>query len=49
MPKFRLEKPADNDEALLMAAYLSTGITNPRMKPNIPIDSFHTVMMNASA
>ncbi|CAF0819770.1 unnamed protein product [Rotaria sordida] len=50
LPKFRLDKtPEHNDETLLMAAYLSTGITNPRIKPIVPIDNFHSVMMNASA
>ncbi|CAF3349508.1 unnamed protein product [Rotaria sp. Silwood1] len=49
LPKFRLDKTPEHDETLLMAAYLSTGITNPRIKPIVPIDNFHTVMMNASA
>jgi hypothetical protein len=49
LPKFRLDKTPENDETLLMAAYLSTGLTNPRTKPLVPVDSFHTVMMNASA
>lgn len=49
LPKFRLDKSVENDEALLMAAYLSTGMTNPTMKSIAPVDNIHTVMMNASA
>lgn len=49
LPKFRLEKTPEKDEALLMAAYLSTGLTNPRIKSIAPVDHVHTVMMNASA
>jgi hypothetical protein len=49
LPKFRLDKTPDNDETLLMAAYLSTGLTNSRTKSVAPVDSFHTIMMNASA
>ncbi|CAF3815093.1 unnamed protein product [Adineta steineri] len=49
LPKFRLEKPTENDEALLMAAYLSTGMNSPQTKPSVPVDNFYTVMMNASA
>jgi hypothetical protein len=49
LPRFRLEKQTDNDEALLMAAYLSTGLSNPRAKSIAPVDNIHTVMMNASA
>ena len=49
LPKFRLDTTVENNETLFMAAYLSTGLTNPRTKPIVPIDKFHTVMMNASA
>lgn len=49
LPRFRLENPPDNDESFLMAAYLSTGLSNPRAKPIVPVDNIHTVMMNASA
>lgn len=49
LPKFRLDNATDPDETLLMAAYLSTGLSNPRRKGLAPVDSFHTVMMNASA
>ncbi|CAF4249192.1 unnamed protein product [Rotaria sp. Silwood2] len=49
LPKFRLDKTSEHDETLLMAAYLSTGLTNPRIKQIVPMDNFHTVMMNASA
>jgi hypothetical protein len=49
LPKFRLDKTPENDETLLMAAYLSTGLNNSRTKPIAPVDNFHTVMMNASA
>jgi len=49
LPKFRLENSPDPDEALLMAAYLSTGLSNPRSKAVARVDTFHTVMMNASA
>ncbi len=49
LPKFRLDQTSDNDETLLMAAYLSTGLNNSRTKPVAPVDNFHTVMMNASA
>ena len=49
LPRFRLDNTPDNDETLLMAAYLSTGLSNPRTKVVAPVDNFHTVMMNASA
>ena len=49
LPRFRLENPPDNDDSFLMAAYLSTGLSNPRAKPIAPVDNIHTVMMNASA
>ena len=49
LPGFRLDTSTDNDEALLMSAYLSTGLSNPRTKPIAPVDTIHTVMMNASA
>lgn len=50
LPKFHLDKTPENDETLLMAAYLSTGLTTSQTKSStVPIDNFHTVMMNASA
>jgi hypothetical protein len=49
LPKFRLDKTPENDEKLLMAAYLSTGLSNPRTKTDVPVDQLHTVMMHASA
>ena len=49
LPKFRLEKTPDKNEDLLMAAYLSAGLTSPQTKPVAPVDDFHTVMMHASA
>jgi hypothetical protein len=49
LPKFRLDKTPENDETLLMAAYLSTGFNNSQTKPIVSVDNFHTVMMNASA
>ena len=49
LPKFRLEQTPEKNETLLMAAYLSAGMNNSQPKPLAPVDSFHTVMMNASA
>lgn len=51
LPKFRLDKTTvtENDPTLLMAAYLSTGLTTTQTKPIASIDNLHTVMMNASA
>lgn len=49
LPRFRLEQPSENNETLLMAAYLSAGLNNSQTKPLAPVDNFHTVMMNASA
>ena len=48
LPKFRLEDPIDNDDSLLLAAYLSTGLSNPRSKLMVPADSLQTAMINAS-
>ncbi|UJR26177.1 hypothetical protein I4U23_007520 [Adineta vaga] len=49
LPKFRLEKSSENDEALLMAAYLSSGMNSPQTKPTAPVDNLYQVMINASA
>ncbi|CAF0779446.1 unnamed protein product [Adineta ricciae] len=49
LPKFRLEKSSDDDEALLMAAYLSSGMNSPQTKAAAPVDNLYQAMINASA